>query len=89
MKAERLDAVLFPGPFGSSVAARAGYPTIIVPFGMVPNRPSPSFPDRFDAAPQPFGVSFTGLACSEPRLLEIAYGFEQATKRRRAPGATP
>ena len=32
-----------------------------------------------------FGVGFTGRACSEPRLIEIAYGFEQATGRRVAP----
>ena len=35
--------------------------------------------------PAPFGVSFTGMACSEPRLIELAYAFEQATKRRVPP----
>ncbi|MDA0330166.1 MAG: amidase, partial [Gemmatimonadetes bacterium] len=35
--------------------------------------------------PQPYGVSFTGGACSEPRLIELAYAFEQATKRRVPP----
>jgi amidase len=89
MKAERLGAVLFPGASGSFIAARAGYPTVIVPFGTVANTAVPPFPEGFDAAPQPFGVSFTGLACSEPKLLEIAYGFEQATKRRRPPRSTP
>jgi amidase len=89
MKAERLDAVLFPGASGSFIAARAGYPTVIVPFGTVANTAVPPFPGGFDAAPQPFGVSFTGLACSEPRLLEIAYAFEQATKRRRPAVSTP
>jgi amidase len=34
-------------------------------------------------------VSFTGMACSEPRLLEIAYAFEQATKKRVAPKLEP
>jgi amidase len=34
-------------------------------------------------------VSFTGLACSEPRLVELAYAFEQATKRRVAPPSAP
>jgi Asp-tRNA(Asn)/Glu-tRNA(Gln) amidotransferase A subunit family amidase len=29
------------------------------------------------------------MACSEPRLLELAYAFEQATKRRVAPPSTP
>ena len=31
------------------------------------------------------GVSFTGMACSEPRLIALAYAFEQATKKRTAP----
>jgi len=30
-------------------------------------------------------VTFTGTACSEPKLIEIAYAFEQAAKHRRAP----
>jgi len=34
-------------------------------------------------------VSFTGMACSEPKLLEIAYAFEQATKRRVPPTSVP
>ena len=62
-----------------------GYPTVIVPFGMVPNAPTPPFPEGFDAKPAPYGVSFAGLACSEPRLLGLAYAFEQATKRRVPP----
>ena len=89
MKANRLDAVLFPGASGAAIAARPGYPTVIVPFGMVPNAPVPPFPAGFDAKPQPFGVSFTGTACSERKLIEIGYAFEQATKRRVLPASTP
>ncbi|MBK9088317.1 MAG: amidase [Holophagales bacterium] len=86
MKAQHLDALLFPGGSGASIAARPGYPTIIVPIGFVPNAPQASpFPAGFDARPAPYGASFTGLGCSEPRLIEIAYAFEQATKRRVAP----
>ena len=62
---------------------------MIVPFGMIPNSPNPAFPDGFNAKDQPYGVSFTGAACSEVRLLELAYGFEQATKRRVAPASAP
>ena len=69
MKAEQLDALLFPGSGGAAIAARPGYPTVIVPFGLVPNAPTPAFPDGVRRAkPAPYGVSFTGLACSEPRL---------------------
>src|SRR5438874_4663931 len=80
MKAQRLDAILFPGASGAAIAARPGYPTVIVPFAMVPSAPTPSFPEGFNAKPAPYGVSFTGMACSEPRLIELAYAFEQATK---------
>jgi amidase len=76
MKAYRLDALLFPGPRGSEIAARPGYPTVIVPFGLI-------------GGTSPFGISFTGMACSEPRLIELGYAFEQATKRRKAPAAFP
>ena len=89
MNAQKLDALLFPGPFGASIAARPGYPTVIVPFGLVPNDPKPPFPDKFNAKPQPFGVSFTGMACSEPTLLRLAYAFEQATKKRVPPPGAP
>jgi amidase len=85
----KLDALLFPGFRGAPIAARPGYPTVIVPFGTVPNAPTPPFPEGFDAKPAPFGVSFTGTACSEPRLIELAYAFERATKRRVPPPSAP
>ena len=82
LTSDKLDALLFPGSGGAAIAAKPGYPTVIVPFGMVPNASAPA---GFDARPAPFGVSFTGTACSEGRLIEIAYAFEQATKRRIPP----
>ena len=89
MNANHLDALLFGGSGGAGIAARPGYPTVIVPFGLVPNAPTPAFPEGFNAKPRPFGVSFTGMACSEPTLLRLAYAFEQATKRRIPPPAFP
>ncbi len=89
MKANNLDALLFPGANGAAIAAKPGYPTVIVPFGTAPNAPTPPFPEGFNAKPSPLGVSFTGMACSEPRLIELAYAFEQATKRRVAPQSAP
>jgi len=99
MKRERLDALLFPGSSGASIAAKPGYPTVIVPFGLVPSvaagggpggggsggSAAPAFPAGFDPKPTPYGVSFTGGACSEPRLIALAYAFEQATRRRVPP----
>jgi amidase len=89
MKQHELDALLFPGSSGYGIAATPGYPTVIVPFGFVPNAPTPPFPEGFNAKPAPYGVSFTGTACSEPRLIVFAYAFEQATKRRVAPTSVP
>ena len=88
---------------GAAVAAKPGYPTVIVPYGMVPNAPAATaapggrgagpnntpFPSGFDAKPEPYGVSFTGMACSEPKLIELAYAFEQATKKRIPPTSFP
>ena len=64
---------------------QGGTPIIVVPFGFVANDGGPPLPEAFEAQPRPFGVGFNGAACSEPRLIEIAYAFEQATKRRVAP----
>ncbi|MDP2959340.1 MAG: amidase family protein [Longimicrobiales bacterium] len=88
MQALELDAILFAGGGGAGIAAKPGYPTVIVPFGFVPNDQGPAFPEGWQAKPQPLGVSFTGRACSEPRLLELAFAFEQATKRRVPPPGT-
>jgi amidase len=131
VKANNLDALVFPGPGSAGIASKPGYPTVIVPFGMIPNPatnvgggrggapagrgdapagrgdapagrgatpptetatapPAPAppplpLPPGFDPKPQPYGVGFTGPACSEPKLLQVAYAFEQATKKRTPP----
>jgi amidase len=98
LKAQKLDALLFPGASGAGIAAKPGYPTVIVPFGLfVPQPPAAGgpgpapapYPEGFKLAPAPYGVSFTGTACSEPRLIELAYAFEQASKRRVPPPSAP
>src|SRR5207237_10784875 len=63
------------GGGSSNAAAVAGYPDITVPAGFVFGLP--------------VGVSFFGRAWSEPALLKIAYGFEQATKVRKPPQFLP
>jgi amidase len=52
-------------------AAVAGYPSITVPAGFVFGLP--------------VGISFFGRAWTEPKLLRIAFAFEQATRARQAP----
>jgi len=89
LAAHKLDAILTPGGSGANLASRAGYPIIAVPFGMVPNAPTPAFPAGFIAKPAPFGVTFTGAACSEPTLITIAYAFEQASRKRVPPPDLP
>ena len=147
IKTNSLDALLFPGPSSAGIASKPGYPTVLVPFGMIPNTPGPlgfgggrggrggeaggrggeasarggettppsttpptttpagtttpgvtptppatapapppaPMPPGFELKPQPYGVGFTGSACSEPTLLRLAYAFEQATKKRTPP----
>jgi amidase len=76
------DAILFPQNRGAAAPAKAGYPSIVVPGGFVP-------PAGLVINPAPFGVTFTGRAFSEPRLIALAYAFEQATRHRQAPASTP
>ncbi len=84
-----LDALLFPSSSGAGISARPGYPTVIVPFAFALTEADPPMPEDFEPKPRPFGVSFAGMACSEPRLLELAYAFEQATMRRSPPPGMP
>jgi len=92
LKKDRLDALLFPGVSSAGLAARPGYPTVTVPYALVPvvvPPGQPPFPAGFEPRPAPFNVSFTGTACSEPKLIALAYAFEQATKKRVAPPLFP
>src|ERR1043166_6639903 len=86
----KLDALMFPGANLNGIVAKTGYPVVVVPLGLVPNAPNNApFPPRYDAKPGPFGVSFAGAACSEPKLISIGYAFEQATKGRISPPNLP
>ena len=92
MKAHRLDALLFPGTSSANIGARPGYPTITVPYALLPvpqGQGAQAFPDGFNPRPAPFGVSFTASACGEPTLVGLAYAFEQATHARVRPPLFP
>nr|XP_010920186.2 probable amidase At4g34880 [Elaeis guineensis] len=73
---KQLDAIVTPGASASSVLAIGGYPGISVPAGYGTNG-------------VPFGICFGGLKGSEPKLIEIAYAFEQATTVRKPPSFKP
>jgi amidase len=94
MDQHKLDAILFPANSGAAIAAKAGYPSILVPAGMVTG-PAPVPPGTVTATSDtetpayPYGATFTGRAWSEPVLLRLAYAFEQATKARRMPPGVP
>jgi amidase len=80
--ADDFDAILFPQNRGAAAPAKAGYPSIVVPGGFLP-------PTATILEPFPAGVTFTGRAFSEPRLIGLAYAYEQATRLRRPPATTP
>jgi amidase len=87
MNTHNLDAIIAPtgGPAwktdwvngdhfsggSSSASACAGYPAITVPAGNIHGLP--------------VGITFMGKAWSEPRLISIAFAYEQASKARISP----
>jgi amidase len=82
------DAILHLGNANANVPAKAGYPSVAVPGGF--NALSTLTPaDPPIAVPFPSDITFAGRAFSEPKLIALAYAFEQATKHRVPPASTP
>lgn len=93
MAGERLDALVYPTwsnpprligdlntPHGDNnqlLAPSTGFPAITVPMGFTTE-------DKL-----PAGLQFLGRAWSESELIRMAYNYEQATRHRRPPAATP
>lgn len=93
MRTEQLDALIYPtwsnpprligdlttpaGDNNQQLAPWSGFPAITVPMGWV----------RGDMLPT--GLQFLGDAWSEPRLIALAYAYEQATRHRQPPASAP
>ncbi|BAS87975.1 Os04g0182900 [Oryza sativa Japonica Group] len=76
MNDHQLDAIVTPDSAAAVVLAFHGLPGVVVPAG-------------YDEKGVPFGVCFGGLKGYEPRLIEMAYAFEQVTKVRMPPMFKP
>ena len=66
-------AIVFPGPHGCGFAARAGYPSLVVPAGY-----------RREGR-RPVGLTFVGPSRSEGLLLSLGAAYEEAAQVRRPP----
>ncbi len=93
MDTQHLDALIYPtwsnvprligdlntpsGDNSQVFSPTTGMPAITVPMGYTRNSTLPA------------GMSILGRAFDEPRLIKIAYGYEQATKWRKQPSSVP
>ena len=95
MADQQLDALVYPHqkrlvvPIGQTqverngvLASITGFPAITLPGGF-------SRPTATAALGVPIGIEFLGRPWSEPILIKIAAGFEQATNYRRPPLSAP
>jgi Asp-tRNA(Asn)/Glu-tRNA(Gln) amidotransferase A subunit family amidase len=93
MDAEKLDALVYPtwshpprliadpqmptGDNSQQYSPNSGFPAITVPMGYTRDNQLPA------------GMTILGRAWDEPRIIKLAYAYEQATKHRKAPASTP
>jgi amidase len=68
-----LEALVFPGAQGCGWAARAGWPSIVLPAGYAANNR------------RPVGIMLVGRPWTDARLLAIAAAVEAALPPRRPP----
>jgi len=96
MDSLRLDALVYPtwsnpprligdlvtpaGDNSQVFSPLTGFPAITVPMGSTPSPNGESLPA---------GLTFFGRPWSEGRLIELVYGYEQATHHRKAPASVP
>src|SRR5689334_21092558 len=61
---------------GNSLASNSGLPSILMPTG-------------YTMSGLPIALEIVGKPFEDPKLLQVAYGYEQTSKRRKAPPTTP
>jgi Asp-tRNA(Asn)/Glu-tRNA(Gln) amidotransferase A subunit family amidase len=64
------------GGGGNSMTSNSGLPAIIMPMGYTKNN-------------LPIALQITGKPFEDLKLLQVAYGYEQVSKRRKSPDTTP
>ncbi|MGC4071495.1 MAG: amidase [Nibricoccus sp.] len=89
----KLDAIVFPystrppprldgtgadggGGGGQSLTSNSGLPAVLMPMGYTKDN-------------LPISLQITGKPFEDTKLLQIAYGYEQSSKRRKSPETTP
>jgi len=93
MDRERVDALIYPAnqarphTHEGGLERYGGEPGTCEPSAMT-GLPQVTVPAGFLGGRYPFGVSFLGRLWSDRDLLALAHAYEQATRHRRAPGAT-
>ena len=90
MDREKVDALVYPvkslpappigmaddGPRDNNISAVTGLPAIVLPAGV-------------NAVGLPIAIEILGRPFSEPRLMDVARAYEQASRARVAPRTTP
>jgi amidase len=99
MRRDQLDALVFPtmlcpaSPLfdqpDETYTCEAADPYVPSYLGSTTGFPEVTVPMGYTQQGLPLGLSFLGTAYSEPHLIGLAYGFEQATQVRKPPSSTP
>ncbi len=76
LPAPLLDAAADGGGSDNPISSITGLPAIVVPAGLT-------------ADGLPIAIEFLGRPFSEPKLIQIAFAYEQASRRRVTPNSTP
>jgi len=85
----KLDVLAYPPLLRKPAIVGEGQPGSTCQLSASSGLPAISMPAGFTDDGMPVGIELLGRAWTEPRLLAIAYAFEQATHHRRPPSTTP